>query len=254
MFAEDIGSKFQDPECLEAMANDAASHSSAARQEEEMECAERIPCDFRSLTDLSLITLKKRTYKQTGFVGVKYDGLQIFTNLTPDDDKWLRLPFGVKTDEMKTKEGKKFTTMSLRIELDDATLQAVSHLEGKLKEEALKLYPDKQWKSCLYNDIMDAALMVGDEEKNSHNNTLFMVKVPGKAPVEGSGDNFIRPLLESHGDFQNAKIKVVVVLQKMWVNDSKVGLNWAATAVMVDVPPKLKRSWPGTFKADLFKK
>jgi hypothetical protein len=253
MAAEAFGSKLPaDPECLEAM--DAASVTSAGKRDEEMDVEERRPSDFSTLTDMSLVTLKPRTYAGVPFLAVKYDGLQIYTNFTPKDEDWLRLPFGISTNVYKTKDGKTFESFSVRIELSEELLTVVSHLDAKIKDEALKLHPDKEWKAALYNDLLDAALVVTTDADPGLDDTQFMVKVPGKDPVTGGGAEFVTNMMKGNNNFQHAKVKLIMVLQKVWLNEKKMGVNWKVTAMMADVQPRIKRSWPEAFKADLFKK
>jgi hypothetical protein len=219
-----------------------------------MDVADRAPSDFRSLTDMTLVTLKARSYRGVPFLAVKHDGAQIYANFTPRDDDWLRLPFGIRSETHKKKDGTTFESLSLRLELIEESMAVASHLEAKIKEEALKLHPDKEWKPTLYNDLLDVALVVSSASDPGRDDTLFMVKTPGKDPVSGGGEEFLGALLKDHSDLQHAKVKVILVLQKVWLNANKMGLNWKVTALMADVQPRLKRGWPDAFKADLFKK
>ena len=236
----------------EAMADDAASVASKRDAEAlEEEVVIREPVDYRTLTELDKVTLKARSWKKTPFLAVKYDGLKPFMNITPDDDEWLRLPFGLRWSNWKDLE-----RLTATIELSEGFLTFVSKFEEKIKEEALKLHPQKAWKSSLYNDLLDADVGLGDpkDSENPGNETLFMVKVPGKDAVEGSKKAFLKTLMDKNFDFQNATVKVVLSVQKLWLQEAKMGLNWKVTSMMVQVAPKVKTTWPTGFKASLFKK
>jgi hypothetical protein len=280
MFSEIVGSSAAaaafEVDSQEAMASDAASVCSK-REAEEMEegVIERTCIDITAL-DMDKLVVKPRSFRKTPLLSIRHDGLQVFINLTPEDDTWLKMPFGfdrlgkfVSPDMticggkgFKNKDGKdvSYETLDARIVLEDSQAEILQKLEKTILEEAKKHHPGKEWKpslGCLMDGslCLEASIIAKTGHEEDGGTTMFMVKLPGREePLVGRGVEFLRPLLDKFRDFAGAEVKATVTLKKGWVNETKVGLDWTVDSMMVKLPPKLKTSWPAAFKADLFKK
>ena len=234
------------------MASDGSSVASAKRSAEDP-TMQREPCDVRALTDMSLVTLKERKYNGTAFLVVKYDAKSVFVNLAPEDDDWMSIPMGFRVDDRNQEAVVK--PIKVSIVLGAEALDVVRVLEAKIKEEVLKIHPNREWNSSLYNELLTVDIGLGTKGEGS-GETTFMIRVPDTdAPLQGYGVNFLQPVLDSHFCMQHATVKAAVSLSKVFLSkNNKAGINWRATAMMVDVQPRVKNVWPSTFKATAFPK
>ena len=58
---------------------------------------------------------------------------------------------------------------------------------------------------------------------------------------------FLKPLLDAHGNFWQAKAKVAVRLNKIWINGDKAGIAWQVTELVADLQEKQAKFYEEAF-------
>jgi hypothetical protein len=251
MFAEaTFSSPVVDPECVvAAMAQTDAVSTASKRDAEEMEAevVTRMPTDFHAMTDMAKFTVKQRKEaKGKVSFAVKYDGLQPFVDLTPGEDTWISMPFGVR---LKFKQAEHWEAIFC---LESAAMEWVTALEKKLEGEVRPLFPDRAWHSSLYNDLLSADVTLGDDGREAFA-TQMMVKLPGKDPVTGCTKEFLQPILDKNFELKHAKAKVVLKLVKIWISEKNIGVQWRVDIVVMKTQPAVKTVVPSGW-GNMFKK
>ena len=70
--------------------------------------------------------------------------------------------------------------------------------------------------------------------------------------MKGTGEEFLTSLMNAHRDFRNAKVKVMITANSIWVYQGKAGISWRAISVAVDIPQKREIFCDETFGEDVF--
>jgi hypothetical protein len=87
---------------------------------------------------------------------------------------------------------------------------------------------------------------------NSSDLTSFIVRVHGQPIVKGSGEDFIKPLLDANQSFKRAEVKVVASVNKIWISGGKAGITWRAVSVAVDIPKPREITYESVFDEHTF--
>ena len=196
-------------------------------------------------------------------ISASYEGLRLAVNLTPEKESWLQLPFGLQRNTKFAKEqdasGGEYETLPMDVQLDDETARALKDIDEAMKEQVLSILPSALWHgSVRHSDGYPDRLHVKLVSKSSRPNDLTALHVRpfGKPSVKGAGDEFLKPLLETGRNFRNAKVKVAVLLQKIWVMKEKdkvsAGITWRAISVIADLPEQIQYGYEDVFGDDVF--
>jgi hypothetical protein len=270
MFAEFSGCSDPEFDSMAAMCTSPSSTSvgpaAPKRDAEEMEeeVVTEIPAVNYGDLDAKKLVVKPRTFRQEPLLSVRYDGNALLVTLTPGEDEWLRMPFGMdrvgmfvdKDMSICGGKGKEYEALRVVFALPENVAEALMKIDAAVQAECLKLHPDKPWKPCCERQmsgeyLISASVVVKTRSEEDHGTTAMMVKLPGKAPKQGQGVAFLKPILDGHNDLKGRNAKAQLQLKKGYVAEKAAGLNFVVMALMVDVPAAPKAAWPASF---VFKK
>ena len=217
--------------------------------------------------DAELLVVKDRGHNKNGPVLIaSYNGDRLAVNLTPGKE-WLRAPFGLERnskfakDEAANGGDGDFETIPINLDMPEftdgeiAARKAIMEIDASAKKQVQAIMPSIQWHDALrksdgYDDRLAPKVVV--KAKDLSECTTFHVRPHGKDSVKGRGTDFIKPLLDAHRSFRQAKVKVAIVLHKIWVNGGKAGILWRVATLVADLPQKQEIVYQDVFGDNVF--
>ena len=211
------------------------------------------------------IDVAKFSVKQRGkqdnfpFFYASYDHSQLVVNLTAKKEKWLRIPFAIENQYAQL-DGKT-QTLPVSVEVDADISKVLLALDAVAKAQVLAELPGATWvetvrQSGEYKPVFKPKLMLKcDNEKHL---SLCAVRPFGKPAIRGVvGEEALKPLLKAHRGFREAKVKLAVALNKIWImrDDKgflKAGVSWRVTNMMADLPEETVYEFKDVFADELF--
>jgi len=211
------------------------------------------------------IDLAKFSVKQRGkqddfpFFYASYDHSQLVVNLTAKKEQWLRIPFAI-VNQYAQLEGKT-QTLPVSVEVDADTAKVLLDLDAVAKAQVLAAVPGATWvdavrQSGQYEPVFKPKLVLKSD--NQKHLSLCAVRPFGKPAIRGVvGEEALKPLLKAHRGFREAKVKMAVALNKIWIMQDKLGkvtagVSWRVTNMMADLPEETVYEFQDVFADELF--
>ena len=180
-----------------------------------------------NLEKFSLVQVGKTKKDQKIYANI--DGKPIRANLSPND--WLSTRFGFDTSGQyekpsflggKAPERKGCPeSLSLKVTLNSTQLDFIQKLDEAAQNAFAEISPGK-WNPLIasgYSQIKVSVVLAGDGL------TQLMVVKDGKVH-RGEGFDFLKTF---DGSFNNAQVKLVLRVRKVWQHTGKAGLSLEAT-------------------------
>ena len=249
---------YQDPELEEYMTK---------RSSDGTVVTER-PVPFSDV-DAALLVVKNRGKTKNGdpIIGVYYGGTgQLVLNLTPAKETWAELPYGVdrrlsgkfiKSDlAINGAAGEEYEKLCMTVNLSEEAAKLLRELDAKACEQLRAFMPDVKWNDAVKDGAdtnpprFNPKLIVACRQPELL--TKFLVRPFEQPAARGAGVPFLKPLLDAHGNFWQAKAKVAVRLNNIWINGDMAGIAWQVTELVADLQEKQAKFYEEAFGDDVF--
>ena len=243
--------------------SDAPSPSAAMSKRSAADAAESVNVKEIEVRLLDEIDVAKFSVKQRGkqddfpFFYASYDHSQLVVNLTAK--KWLRIPFAIENQYAQL-DGKT-QTLPVSVEVDADIAKVLVALDAVAKAQVLAVLPGAIWVDAVrqsgeYEPVFKPKLMLKCD--NHKHLSLCAVRPFGKPAIRGVvGEEALKPLLKEHRGFREAKAKMAVALNKIWIMRDELGkktagVSWRVTNMMADLPEETVYEFKDVFAEELF--
>ena len=245
--------------------SDAPSPSAAMSERSAADAAESVNVKEIEVRLIDEIDVAKFSVKQRGkqdnfpFFYASYDHSQLVINLTAKKEKWLRIPYAIENQYAQL-DGKT-QTLPVSVEVDADIAKVLLAMEAVAKAQVLAAVPGATWNDAVrqsgeYEPVFKPKLMLKCD--NHKHLSLCAVKPFGKPAIRGVvGEEALKPLLKDYRGFREAKVKLAVALNNIWImrNDKgflTAGMSWRVTNMMADLPEATVYEFKDVFADELF--